>query len=56
MFGTVWGSKAFAPLEDRLGKQVYWTRGDARADVIDYVERFYNLVRGPSITGHVGLV
>lgn len=29
---------------ERIGKKVYRTRDAARADVFDYIERFYNTV------------
>lgn len=27
---------------DRVGRQVYWIRGEAGADVFDYIERYHN--------------
>lgn len=30
---------------ERLSRKVYRTREDARADVFDYIERFYNPLR-----------
>ena len=38
---------------ERIGKKVYRTRDDARADVFDYIERFYNTVRRLSTIGYV---
>ena len=37
---------------ERIGRKVYRTREAARADVFDYIERFYNTIRGtrPSAT------
>ena len=45
--GNVWDNAAmesfFSSLKtERIGKKVYRTRDDARADVFDYIERFYN--------------
>ena len=47
--GNVWDNAAmesfFSSLKtERIGKKVYRTRDDARADVFDYIERFYNTV------------
>ena len=41
---------------ERIGKKVYRTRDDARADVFDYIERFYNTVRRHSTIGYVSPV
>ena len=48
--GNVWDNAAmesfFSSLKtERIGKNVYRTREAARADVFDYIERFYNTVR-----------
>jgi len=48
--GNVWDNAAmesfFSSLKtERIGKNVYRTRDAARADVFDYIERFYNTVR-----------
>ncbi len=45
--GNVWDNAAmesfFSSLKtERIGRKVYRTRDDARADVFDYIERFYN--------------
>jgi Transposase and inactivated derivatives len=45
--GNVWDNAAmesfFSSLKtERTARKVYRTRGDARADVFDYIERFYN--------------
>ena len=55
--GNVWDNAAmesfFSSLKtERIGKKIYRTRDDARADVFDYVERFYNPSAGirPSAT------
>ena len=41
---------------ERIGKKVYRTRDAARADVFDYIERFYNPVRRHSTIGYVSPV
>jgi hypothetical protein len=45
--GNVWGNAAmesfFSSLKtERTGRKTYRTRDEARADVFDYIERFYN--------------
>ncbi|MEK4031842.1 IS3 family transposase [Methylocystis sp. IM3] len=59
--GNVWDNAAmesfFSSLKtERIGKKVYRTRNDARADVFDYVERFYNPVRRHSTIGYISPV
>jgi putative transposase len=59
--GNVWDNAAmesfFSSLKtERIGKKIYRTRDDARADVFDYVERFYNPVRRHSTIGYVSPV
>jgi putative transposase len=41
---------------ERIGKNVYQTRDAARADVFDYIERFYNRVRRHSTIGYLSPV
>jgi transposase InsO family protein len=41
---------AFVP---RTARKVYRTRNDARADVFDYIERFYNPKRRHSTLGYL---
>ena len=48
--GNVWDNAAmesfFSSLKtERIGRKVYRTRDAARADVFDYIERFYNTIR-----------
>ena len=38
--------------KERIGKKVYRTRNDARADVFDYIECFYNAKRRHSTIGY----
>jgi putative transposase len=38
---------------ERVNGKVYSTRGQAKADVFDYVERFYNARRRHSTIGYV---
>ena len=38
---------------ERIGKKVYRSRDAARADVFDYIERFYNPVRRHSTIGYL---
>jgi putative transposase len=59
--GNVWDNAAmesfFSSLKTvRIGKKVYRTRDDARADVFDYIERFYNTVRRHSTIGYLSPV
>jgi putative transposase len=59
--GNVWDNAAmesfFSSLKtERIGTKVYRTRDDARADVFDYVERFYNPVRRHSTIGYISPV
>ncbi len=59
--GNVWDNAAmesfFSSLKtERIGKKVYRTRDAARADVFDYIERFYNPVRRHSTIGYVSPV
>ena len=51
--GNVWDNAAmesfFSSLKtERIGRKVYRTRDAARADVFDYIERFYNTIRRPT--------
>jgi putative transposase len=59
--GNVWDNAAmesfFSSLKtERIGKKVYRTRDAARADVFDYIERFYNAVRRHSTIGSLSPV
>ena len=38
---------------ERTARKVYRTRAEARADVFDYIERFYNPTRHHSTLGYV---
>ncbi len=56
--GNVWDNAAmesfFSSLKtERIARKVYRTRDDARADVFDYIERFYNPRRRHSAIGDV---
>ena len=56
--GNVWDNAAmesfFSSLEtERIGRKVYRTRDAARADVFDYIERFYNTIRRHSTNGYL---
>jgi putative transposase len=56
--GNVWDNAAmesfFSTLKtERTARKVYRTRDQARADVFDYIERFYNPVRRHSTLGYV---
>jgi len=56
--GNVWDNAAmesfFSSLKtERIRGKVYRTRNAARADVFDYVERFYNTVRRHSTIGYL---
>ena len=41
---------------ERLGRRQYRTRDELRADVFDYIERFYNLKRRHSTIGYISPV
>ncbi|RXM21796.1 IS3 family transposase, partial [Citrobacter sp. AAK_AS5] len=56
--GNVWDNAAmesfFSSLKtERVRRKVYRTRDQARADVFDYIERFYNPKRRHSTIGYV---
>ena len=56
--GNVWDNAVmesfFSSLKtERIARKVYHTRDQARADVFDYVERFYNPTRRHSTIGYV---
>src|SRR5436305_13097222 len=57
-FGNVWDNAAmesfFSSLKtERVGRKTYRTRDEAKADVFDYIERFYNPKRRHSTIGYV---
>ena len=59
--GNVWDNAAmesfFSSLKtERIRGHVYRTRDEARADVFDYIERFYNAVRRHSTIGYISPV
>ena len=59
--GNVWDNAAmesfFSSLKtERIRNKVYRTRDAARADVFDYIERFYNTVRRHSTIGYLSPV
>jgi putative transposase len=59
--GNVWGNAAmesfFPSLKtERIGTKVYRSRDQAKADVFDYIERFYNPIRGHSTIGYLSPV
>ena len=41
---------------ERTARKVYRTRGQARSDVFDYIERFYNPTRRHSTLGYLSPV
>ncbi|EAV41335.1 transposase [Stappia aggregata IAM 12614] len=56
--GNVWDNAAmessFSSLKtERTARKVYRTRDDARADVFDYIEHFYNPKRRHSTLGYL---
>ena len=56
--GEVWDNSAmesfFSSLKtERTAKKVYRSREQARADVFDYIERFYNRLRRHSALGYL---
>jgi len=59
--GNVWDNAAmesfFSSLKtERIRGKVYRSRDDARADVFDYIERFYNTIRRHSTIGYLSPV
>jgi putative transposase len=59
--GNVWDKAAmesfFSSLKtERTARKVYRTRDDAKADVFDYIERFYNPRRRHSTLGYLSPV
>ena len=59
--GNVWDNAAmesfFSSLKtERIARKIYRTRNEAKADVFDYIERFYNLTRRHSTIGYVSPV
>ena len=59
--GNVWDNAAmesfFSSLKtERIRGHIYRTRDEARADVFDYIERFYNPTRRHSTIGYVSPV
>ena len=59
--GNVWDNAAmesfFSSLKtERIERKTYRTRNEARADVFDYIERFYNSVRRHSTIGYLSPV
>ena len=56
--GDVWDNAAmesfFSSLKvERVARKIYRTRDQARADVFDYIERFYNPRRRHSTIGYI---
>ena len=56
--GNCWDNAAmesfFSSLKTgRIGNRTYRTRDEARADVFDYIERFYNIKRRHSTIGYL---
>jgi transposase InsO family protein len=59
--GNVWDNAAmesfFSSLKaERIERKTYRTRNEAKADVFDYIERFYNPTRRHSTIGYVSPV
>jgi putative transposase len=59
--GNVWDNAAmesfFSSLKtERIGRKAYHSRDEARADVFDYIECFYNTVRRHSTIGYLSPV
>ena len=57
LIGNVWDNAAmesfFSSLKtERTARKTYRTRDAARADVFDYIERFYNATRRHSTIGY----
>ena len=59
--GNVWDNAAmesfFSSLKtERTARKTYRTRNEAKADVFDYIERFYNAARRHSTIGYLSPV
>jgi len=59
--GNVWDNAAmesfFSSLKtERTARKAYQTRNEAKADVFDYIERFYNAIRRHSTIGYISPV
>ena len=59
--GNVWDNAAmesfFSSMKtERIGRKIYRTRDAARADVFDYIERFYKTIRRHSTIGYLSPV
>jgi putative transposase len=59
--GNVWDNAAMESFvsslkTERLARKIYRTRDAARAEVFDYIERFYNPTRRRSAIGYLGPV
>jgi putative transposase len=59
--GNVWDNAAmesffFSLKTERTERKTYRTRNEARADVFDYIERFYNATRRHSTIGYLSPV
>src|SRR6187397_147626 len=59
--GNVWDNAAmesfFSSMKtERIARKMYRTRDEAKADVFDYIERFYNTMRRHSTIGYVSPV
>ena len=59
--GNVWDNAAmesfFSSLKtERTANKIYRTRDEARSDVFDYIERFYNTTRRHSTIGYLSPV
>ncbi len=59
--GNVWNNAAmesfFSSIKtEQVNRKVYKSRDDARADVFDYIERFYNPERRHSTLGYLSPV
>ena len=52
-FGTILQWKFYFPPSERTARKVYHSRNQARADVFDFIERFYNRKRRHSTTGYL---
>ncbi len=56
--GNVWDNAAmksfFSSMKtERIGRKTYRTRNHAKADVFDYIKRFYNPTRRHSTLGYL---
>jgi putative transposase len=59
--GNIWDNAAMegffsSLITERIGTKIYRTRDEAKAELFDYIEMFYNPVRRHSMIGYLSPV